>query len=97
MQHEATDKIIKLGEPINPTADPANYWQRICNTQGLCTAANIPFLEEQKLSIAEGVFRKTGRYKRALEDWNKLAPDVKTYNNFVLWINNKFSKMKKEE
>ena len=53
MPHEATNKIMKLGNPIYPMLDPALFWKRVRETNNVCVAANMPFPAEQKLLIAE--------------------------------------------
>ena len=43
-------------------ADPDGFWKRVRDTENMCITANVPFPPEKKLSIAEGVFQKTGVY-----------------------------------
>ena len=59
---------MKLGQYMDPTADPALFWKRVCKTSDMCNVIDILFLEEQKLNIAEGLFQKAAGYQKIIEE-----------------------------
>ena len=88
---------MMLGTAINPGSYPSKFWKCVRETQNMCTAVNVPFNNEQKLFIAEGVLCKTQNYKQEMKDWEDGDPTRRTCNNFVIYINDAYLRKKKEE
>jgi hypothetical protein len=68
----------------NPAMPIDTIFNSIVELSELRNAANIPYSEQQKITIGYNILNCSGRFVQDIRDWKRLAPADKTWTNFKL-------------
>ena len=76
------DKYEKINATIyDPTLPIDNIFNSITTLAELAAAANIPYSEQQKITIAYNILNRSGRFVSDIKEWKRLPLAQQTWQN----------------